>query len=1037
MDQSRFSMTVSRTAVACGLAAILHVADASAQRLSLRCYDVPDGLAHSRVSDIHQDAKGYLWLATWEGLSRFDGYRFTNYGGRDGLGPAVLNAITEDRHGRLWVGTNDTGVARLIDDPRAGAALPSSPSAPATRRKFVNYRVGATLESNRVNALLFDANDNLWCATDNGLYRAAARAHDDLKFEVVVPHEPVAQPMAAYADSRGRLWFGMVNDLIEVVGERTIKYGPADEVGRHTITSIVEDRQGRLLVANLFGVFEFIEPAAGQDRGRWRRLPVALKPDQEIYAMAADANGALWIGAKNGLIKFQGGQGVKQTVYTTAQGLSADLIRTLYEDRVGNLWIGTFGGGVCKLSGEMIVSFTKTEGLPDHDVIRVIESSSGRIYASTRVGGLAEIIEGKVVPLQQSLQPPFDTIYHRILQDGRGDWWIGTDRGLFRFQGPELQLRHGQKFTLADGISETTIGGGMYADPTGRVWIGSNDGNLYWGAPARKGRVSFEHISLKAMAPFAAAGLITGDRSGALWLGTQLQLGRFRNGSINLLQPTDGLPETLPRAFHLDSRGWLWIGLRLKGVSLTKDPGAEPLKFINYSTANGLASDTVWAIAEDDAGRIYLGTGKGLDRLDPATGRIRHFATADGLAGEEIHHCLKDRQGNIWVATARGLSKLNPRAERVVNRPPPIYLSRVNVAGEDQPLAETGVRSLTGVTLAAARNNLLIEYVGLDFQGERALKYQYQLEGVDEDWSPPTEQRTVNYARLTPGAYRFLARAINQQGQEVMVSPEPATIEFRILPPLWRRWWFLAGAGMLTGLAAYLIIRNRVARLLELERVRTRIAADLHDDIGSSLSQIAVFSEVVRRRVGRPNEGEDATVTDLLGQMAATSRELVDAMSDIVWAIDPRKDQLSDLVQRMRRFASDVFTARQIAFRFEEETGDQDVKLRTDVRRQVFLIFKESVNNVVRHSACRAAEIEFRLERGGLCLKVSDDGKGFDGMAESDGHGLVSMRERAKALGGQLTVSSSNNAGSAGTTVTLRVPLGRRFTLPARQSPPS
>src|SRR5262249_33067604 len=156
--------------------------------------------------------------------------------------------------------------------------------------------------------------------------------------------------------------------------------------------------------------------------------------------------------------------------------------------------------------------------------------------------------------------------------------------------------------------------------------------------------------------------------------------------------------------------------------------------FVNYSTANGLASDFVLSIAEDDAGRIYLGTFKGVDRLDPAKGEIRHFTTADGLAGDVVGHCLKDHLGNIWVATNTGLSKLNPSAEPTGERPPPIYLRLVQLAGEALPLAETGAVRAKAGDLPASRNNLLIEFIGLSFQGERSLKYQYKLEGADADW---------------------------------------------------------------------------------------------------------------------------------------------------------------------------------------------------------------------------------------------------------------------------------------------------------------
>ena len=340
----------------------------------------------------------------------------------------------------------------------------------------------------------------------------------------------------------------------------------------------------------------------------------------------------------------------------------------------------------------------------------------------------------------------------------------------------------------------------------------------------------------------------------------------------------------------------------------------------------------------------------------------------------------------------------------------------MQVAGEEQPLEETGALRVPEFELPAARNNLLIEYVALSLQGEQKLRYQYKLEGVDADWSSPGEERSVNYARLAPGAYQFLARAINQEGTP---SLEPAGLRFRILPPLWQRWWVLTLAVITLGLAGYSFYRYRVAQLIKLERIRIRIATDLHDDIGSNLSLIVMVSEAAHGRA----LPEDRRMAEWLSLISDTSREMVDAMSDIVWAVNPNKDWLRDLIARMRRVADDIFTARQIAFRFSVSGQEKDVKLGADTRREVFMIFKESINNIARHSQCTKAEIEFQEEENWLRLKLSDNGKGFDLAAVSDGNGMVSMRRRAQKLGGELEVIS--NLGE-GTTVILKAPLGGR-----------
>jgi signal transduction histidine kinase len=296
------------------------------------------------------------------------------------------------------------------------------------------------------------------------------------------------------------------------------------------------------------------------------------------------------------------------------------------------------------------------------------------------------------------------------------------------------------------------------------------------------------------------------------------------------------------------------------------------------------------------------------------------------------------------------------------------------------------------------------------------LRYQYRLEGASEDWSQLADQRTVNFANLAPGSYRFQVRAVNAAG---VMSQSPASSSFTILRPIWQRWWFLLLAGMSAGLVAYALYRYRVARLVELERVRTRIATDLHDDIGSNLSLIAMVSEVAHQQA-KPG---DRQMADWLSLVAGTSRETVDSMSDIVWAVNPKRDRIPDLIRRMRRVAEDLFNARHIEFHFAISDQEKDIKLGAETRREVFMIFKEAVNNLVRHSQCTRAEVEFQIEQSRLRLRLRDDGKGFDLATASDGNGLQSMRRRAENLGAELEVLSRPGAG---TTVTLLAPLDRR-----------
>jgi two-component sensor histidine kinase len=495
----------------------------------------------------------------------------------------------------------------------------------------------------------------------------------------------------------------------------------------------------------------------------------------------------------------------------------------------------------------------------------------------------------------------------------------------------------------------------------------------------------------------------------------QPEMARQRGKALERFGGGDDAPSGGIRALYLDGRKRLWAGTNQSGLMLFEHPEADRPAFRRYTTANGLSSDVILSLTEDASGRIYAGNGSGVDSLDVATGQVKRYTSADGLAPGEVHASFRDHTGALWFGTSGGLSRLLVRQARK-SAPPRIAITALRVGGMQQPASELGETEMSGLRYQANQNDVEVGFAGLAFAPGETLSYQYMLEGADTEWSPPSLQRSVNYANLTPDTYRFLVRAINSEG---VASARPASIAFVILPPVWMRWWFQLLAAAVACTTIYLLHRYRVTRLLELERVRTRIATDLHDDIGSSLSQIAILSEVANRQVDAAHRELAEPLTDIAG----ISRELMESMSDIVWAIDPERDHLADLVHRMRRFASDVFSPRDIRFAFQSPAVELDLQMGADLRRQIFLIFKEAVHNVVRHSGATEASIDFKVEHGWLSLRVADNGRGFEGGPVHDGHGLRSMRERAHNAGGEVAIQS----GSGGTTVNLRVPVGWRM----------
>ncbi|MGB4988351.1 MAG: ATP-binding protein, partial [Pyrinomonadaceae bacterium] len=434
-------------------------------------------------------------------------------------------------------------------------------------------------------------------------------------------------------------------------------------------------------------------------------------------------------------------------------------------------------------------------------------------------------------------------------------------------------------------------------------------------------------------------------------------------------------------------------------------------------------------LAQDNVGRIYIGTGLGINRIDPETQRIKIYTHADGLPGNQISHCYSDNVGVLWASSNNSLIRLAPRLEEP-DQPPPIFIDAISVNGIERGISALGETELVGIELAPDERQIKIQFFGLSFSTGNVLRYQYKL--GEQEWSIPDVNRTIDL-NLAAGRYTISVQAVSAEG---VVSETPATVSITILRPIWQRWWFLAISAMLIGIAILMIVRSRSAkrkhaeaareeRIAELQRVRTRIANDLHDDIGSSLTQIAVLSEVARERSALMANGD---LQLPLERIKTVSKDLVATMADVVWAINPKKDFLHDLVQRMRRFGSDVFTGRNIRFEFHTPEDQDHHALGANTRRELLAIFKEAVNNIARHSECTVAKVDFSTDGDLLILRISDNGKGFDMSQvlttdfspENGGNGLINIRRRAQELGGDCEIKSDMGGG---TNIVVRIPL--------------
>ncbi len=1005
--------------------ALLAASPARAERLPVQRHGVAEGLAEETVTALLKDSRGSLWIGSLNGLSRYDGERFKVYSSADGLPKQRVTALAETPDGTLWVATTG-GLVRLeAAAPAAHPVFKPVAAAPAGKSvEFVSasrtgevlfgsagelYRVAearaiavglAALGGNAAVRSVREAPDGaLWVGTSRGLFRGAGGSLT----RVHLPGAASQDVRGVCIDRAGRIWITTPDALFVL--------GPGNAGSTLAPAEPLLASDGRVVFPVRSGETRALSRVPGTAPGAWQR-PLEMR------------DGRMAISTSAGLVLVAGG---RLAVYGRKNGLGDGILGELLEDPEGNLWIGTQSTGLLRVAPAGFTSFGEADGLLDVRVGALFEDE-GHVVAAA--GGNSSLVRLDGPPFQPVVLDPTATAPIRwvwgrsVLRDRSGEWWIATRAGLERRAaaafGPALERAAAKAvYTARDGLGANEVSA-LYESRDGTLWAGVYDSpsSLARFDPRARRFVSFGAAEgLPASAPVA----FLEDDAGDLWIGFGSGGAvRFRNGRFERLLPSQGAPEGYVHDFLLDRTGRLWIANGGSGALRVDAPTKELLSAVAVRTADGPASGSVLCLAEDAAGLLYFGTTRGVDRLDPATLRMRHFTTADGLTNNLVTCALRDLTGALWFGTLEGVSRLVPAKDLPVP-PPRAVLTSFRVNGNAREVPELGARSLPEFALQPDETRVRIDFAAPSFTPGGRVRYQTRLEGVDASWSAPSPDPTVRYVGLAPGTYRFSVRAVGPSGGE---PGEEATVSFRVRPPFWRRAWFLLLA-VAAGVAfAVFVHRQSLRRAVAVERVRTRLATDLHDDVGSSLARISILSEVGRRDLDPV--GEPAR---LFGEIGETSRSVIDALGDAIWSIDPRRDDLQSLGDRLRHFAADLLEARGIAFHLELPPEAPAIDVPPEPRRQLFLLLKEAITNAARHSRATAVSAVFRLSGRSLDVSIADDGAGFDPAArpsdpEDEGRGLLNMRARAVALGGRLEVETSPGQGTRLAIRGLSLPFG-------------
>lgn len=961
------------------------------QAAQLRSFGVRDGLVHERVNGFFEDHLGFLWVPTWEGLSRFDGATFLNFGTDRGLRCPLVWCVAESPGGRIWAGTHGGGVARLTSGP---------PGAPA----FESVSLAGAADDDVAFELAFGPDGDLLAATPEGIRRCADPDAEAPRFELVWRSGDRGWDQQTIVAAGGRTWFVGARRLVGVRGnDVVVREGPPGAPLNEAVHSWPR-ADGSCLVLTSAGLFAFDPKALAGEAPPFTPLEIPIPREETIHSLAWGADGTVWLGSVHGLDEVAAGKTVR---LDAASGLHDEMVRNLALDRAGSLWIGSEFGGITQLRRRAIRTFVPA-GRADPIFIVKLAITPDEVFASTNYSGLWHLKGDALELLQGIARPPVDAARFRISAARDGSLWFGSEEGVWHTR--HLTPAPAEVDHVALGNGEEAFGD-LYVDRGGATWVGAFGGRLYRIAPGASQCESIPFPTASNYPPRTFAE----DASGRLWVAPADQLWRRRDDGSFEPVAVAGVPTPLqPRSLVVDPRGLLWVGTRFNGVVALALDHEPPTLARRLTTRDGLPSDHVPVVARTADGSLWFGTGRGLVRYDPVASSLRIFGPDDGLAGSTISDLDVDARGLLWIGTAGGLSCLDPNMRPPEPAPPLLYVADAVAAGRAIAPPVRGATRLDGVVVPSDRRELVARFEAVDLAGGWSRRFEHRFEGQEEGWSPSHPESTVSFAGLAPGRYTLAMRAIGAGG----LRSAPASVSFEVLAPLWRRPWFVGGAALLVAAAAFALHRARVARALALERVRTQIATDLHDDAGANLAQIAILAEVARR---------DAKESDsrLLSDVAELARVTRRSIADLVWAVDPRRDSLLDLVQRIRSVAVNLLEAgpARLEFRAPPSQDLAAVELDPATRRHLLFLLQEALHNSARHSSARQVEVEFALAPGLLKAGVRDDGRGFDPTAPSSGTGLESLRRRARAIGARLELDA---APGRGTRIAIELPLGRR-----------
>jgi len=958
------------------------------------------GLPQNIIRAIHQTADGYLWLATLDGLVRFDGVRFTvfNKGNSPGINGNRFISLYEDREGDLWFGTENSGVTRY------------------RRGSFTTYTTEHGLLHNFVRGVTGDEAGHLWVLSADWIMQWQEASG---RFIDVTPEQLKIGYHNNFWDERGGFWGVDQAGLHRLVNGRWITYTRQDGLPSLNINGLAEDPNGTVWVGTFDGLLaRIIDGKVANVFRASEALPdprTGVIPDPEMRIAYRDRRGETWtMGVGQGLIR-------SLTLPVSGRPEKVSFF-PFCEDREGNLWLGTNGQGLYRVREQAITVYSKPHGLADRNVYVIHEDRAGAVWIGAWPGGLSRFKDGKFTnyTTRDGLASGLVTALH---EDRAGRLWVsahGADGGLRVF-------RDGRFTAVSDQIiPDRTEVAAIHEDSRGTFWFGTSRGLIGYAGGVRTMYTAKDGLAGDDVK------VIIEDAAGHLWIGGYGGLTRFKDGAFSGWTERDGLPSNTVRALYADRDGVLWIGTYDGGLGRFKDG-----QFTRYTTGEGLFNNGVFQILEDARGNFWMSCNRGIYRVSKqelnefAAGKRRAitsiaYGKSDGMLNAECNGGLwpagvKTRDGKLWFPTQDGAAVIDPEAVPTNPQPPPVVI-------ESFLLDRAPVALDRPVRIAPGRENFEIQYTALSFVNSEHLRFKYRLEGLDDAWVDAGTRRTAYYSHVPPGEYTFTVIAANSDG---VWNTRGQSLRFAVLPPFYRTWWFITLAALGVAGLVWLSWRYRVAQLeraqatqrafageliASQESERKRIAAELHDSLGQHL---VIIKNLALMSLGAP--AHNGRARQQIEEISAEASQAIGEVKEISYNLRPYQLDRIGLTKAVEAVVNKAAAASEIAFSAAIEKIDGLIPQESEIN--FYRIVQESVSNSVKHSQATEASVTVRREGDRLRLVIRDNGKGFTPGAPNarpgrGGFGLVGISERAQLLGGKAVIQS---APGQGTTVSIEI----------------